>query len=57
MSESKTFLFGGGDSNLSAMLPALLYKGIITDIICSLRFCLEFSGALRFGLVRRCALV
>ena len=29
MSESKTFLFGGGDSNLSAMLPALLQnKGI-----------------------------
>ena len=31
MSESKTFLFGGGDSNLSAMLPALLQnKGIDT---------------------------
>lgn len=29
MSESKTFLFGGGDSNLSAILPALLQnKGI-----------------------------
>lgn len=29
MSESKTFLFGGGDSNLSTMLPALLQnKGI-----------------------------
>ena len=28
------------------MLDSLLYKGIITDIICSLRSCLEFSEAL-----------